>query len=188
MAEHFVTSAALRALGRIAPKSGDTFTRTALRAAMGEAPRSSTQKLLSLGFATYRRMVQGSTVVTVYTLTEEGAAAVAAALGGKVLKNERTCTRQPARGTLPQRLWALMRNRKVLDAPSAANLLCDAGDAAYQDVRRRCSEHLRRWHCAGAIELSKAQLAQNAKRYVLINDPGPAVPQWPEKRARRKAA
>lgn len=172
----WVTSAALRALARIAPAEGDTFTRDQLAEAMGEPPRSSTRKLAALQFITAQRVVQQGVAGVTYAVTAEGAAAIAAAAVGQVLTGGGTTMHAAQPGTLRWRLWSLLRVRRSLDGEEAASVLCDAGDARYVSKRGRINEYLRRWAEAEVLQLSAAKLPKGRKRYVLVNDPGPAVP------------
>lgn len=176
----WVTSIALRALVKLAPKKGDRFTVAALASHTADLPAVRRQraitKLLGLGFITYKRHLVGGGAESVYTVTADGAAAIAAAGQGAMLMAGAHCTKPASPGSLRSRLWALMRIRKVLDAEEAVQLLANAGDPAYISKRNKANECLRRWYQAGVLQLSAKVGPRGQKRYVLPADPGPAVP------------
>lgn len=179
-ADRWVASALLRALAALAPRAGQRFTGPALAASLPELPANrranGTRRLVALGFVTHARsLVEGRPVYT-YTVTPEGAAAIAAAASGAVLMGGRQGTLAAKPGTLRARLWALLRMRRVLDAESATRLLCDAGDSSFVSKRNHINEFLRRWRDAGVVDLSTAIGPRGQKRYVLVVDSGPAVP------------
>lgn len=188
----WITSIVLRTLARLAPAAGATFNSQLLAEALPcltvQRRRRGTTKLLAMGFITHsRRLVAGRPVYT-YTTTADGEAAIAAAASGALVMAGRLGTLQPTPATLRARLWLLLRMRKVLDCEEAAQLLCDAGESAYISKRNRINDHLRRWHQAGAVELSKAIGYRGRKRYVLVNDPGPAVPRFLPRSRTQQAA
>lgn len=176
----WVTSIALRALGQLAPKKGDTFTADALAIHTPELSaarrRRAITKLLGLQFIAYKRHLVGQAALSIYTVTADGAAAIAAAGQGAMLMPGAQLAKPAAPGSLRARLWALVRIRKVLGADEAVQLLADAGDPAYISKRNKANECLRRWQLAGVLQLSAQVGPKGQKRYVLVTDPGPAVP------------
>lgn len=175
----WVTSALLRALVDLAPQAGSTFTMPQLAGALPDLPAVRRQrgitKLLALQFITYRRQLVEGVSTCVYSTTPDGAAAIAAAGQGAMLMAGAHQPKQPAKGTLRHRLWALLRIRKVLDADEAVKLLADAGDPAFISKRNKANEHLRRWAQAGAVQVSAKVGPKGQKRYVLLAD-SPEVP------------
>jgi hypothetical protein len=175
----WITSALLRALVTLAPAAGNRFTMPQLAAALADVPAVRRQrgitKLLGLRFITYRRQLVDGVSTCVYIVTPDGAAAIAAAGQGAMLMPGAHQAKQPAKGTLRHRLWALIRIRKVLDAEEAVKLLADAGDPAYISKRNKANECLRRWAQAGALQLSAKVGPKGQKRYVLLTD-SPEVP------------
>jgi DNA-binding MarR family transcriptional regulator len=178
--ERWVASALLRALATLAPCAGQRFTGPALAASLPDLPArrraNGTRRLVALGFVTHARSLVDGRPVYTYTVTPEGAAAIAAAASGAVLMAGRQGTLAARPGTLRARLWALLRMRRVLDAETAARLLCDAGDSSFVSKRNRINEFMRRWRDAGVVDLSAAIGPRGQKRYVLLADSGPAVP------------
>lgn len=176
----WVTSIALRALGQLAPSKGDTFNADALAICTPELSaarrRRAITKLLGLQFIAYKRQLVGQAALSVYTVTADGAAAIAAAGQGAMLMPGAQLAKPAAPGSLRARLWALVRIRKVLGADEAVQLLADAGDPAYISKRNKANECLRRWQRAGVLQLSAQVGPKGQKRYVLVTDPGPAVP------------
>lgn len=177
---HWVTSIVLRALAQLAPKKGNTFCADDLAARAPELSaarcRRAITKMLDLQFITYKRRLVGQVAQSVYTVTADGAAAIAAAGQGAMLMSGAHQAKPAAPGTLRARLWALMRIRKVLGADEAVQLLADAGDRAFISKRNKANECLRRWQLAGVLQLSAQVGPRGQKRYVLVADPGPAVP------------
>lgn len=176
----WITSILLRTLAALAPNAGNRISGDALAAALPNLTTArrtrGTTKLLALGFITYTRCLVAGRTTYAYTVTAEGAAAIAAAASGAMLMAGRHGSRPALPGSLRARLWALMRMRKVLGAEEAVQLLADAGDPAFISKRNKANECLRRWQQAGVLELSAQVRAKGQKRYVLITDPGPAVP------------
>lgn len=174
------TSVVLRALVQLAPKAGDKFTLPALAATTpvlrAVRRQRAITKLLGLGYISYRRVLVDGANQSVYTVTADGAAAIAAAGQGAMLMPGAHQPKAAAPGTLRARLWALVRIRKVLGAEEAVQLLADAGDPAYISKRNKANECLRRWHQAGVLQVSGQVGPKGQKRYVLVADPGPAVP------------
>lgn len=176
----WVTSEVLRALVRLAPTAGNRFTKPVLAAHTPDLSETSRQraitKLLGLGFITHKRALADDATRSIYTVTADGAAAIAAAGQGAMLMPGAHQAKPAAPGTLRARLWALMRIRKVLGADEAVQLLADAGDRAFISKRNKANECLRRWQLAGVLQLSAQVGPRGQKRYVLVADPGPAVP------------
>jgi hypothetical protein len=176
----WVTSIVLRALVQLAPRKGANFTAATLASHTADLPAVRRQravtKLLGLGYITYKRFLVDGRSESTYTVTADGAAAIAAAGQGAMLMSGTHGTKPPGAGSLRSRLWALMRIRKVLDAEEAVQLLADAGDPAFISKRNKANECFRRWHLAGVLQLSAKVGPKGQKRYVLPVDPGPAVP------------
>lgn len=190
----WVTSIVLRALVQLAPKKGDKFTTAALATVTPDLTAVRRQraitKLLGLQFITYKRHLVGPATQSVYTVTAEGAAAIGAVGQGAMLMAGPHRPRPGQPETFRARLWALLRIRKVLGAEEAVQLLIDAGDPKYISKRGRANEYLRRWQMAKVVELSAQVGPRGQKRYVLVTDPGPAVPAFipPITAAQAKAA
>lgn len=75
------------------------------------------------------------------------------------------------------RLWALVRMRKALTVTEAAELLTDAGGNLAR-AKAKASLYLLTWATAfpDAMQVSAIRIRNN-KRYVLVRDLGPGVPQ-----------
>lgn len=176
----WVTSTVLRALAQLAPDKGQQFTVDALAKVTPELSPVRRQraitKLLALGFITYRRVLRDQVAHCVYRVTPEGAAAIAAAAQGAVLMAGQAGPRSPARDSFRARLWQLVRIRKVVVAEDAVQLLLDAGDPRFISKRNKANEYLRAWAANGVLQLSAKRGPRGQKHYVLVTDPGPAVP------------
>ena len=176
----WVTSVVLRALVGLAPKSGDQFATEALAQAtpnLGAVRRQrAVKKLLDLGFIAYRRKLAGTVTRSIYTVTADGAAAIQSAAQGAMLMAGQRSPRPVAAGSLRARLWHLVRIRKVIMADEAVQLLADAGDPAYVSKRNKANECLRAWAANGVLQLGAKRGPRGQKQYVLVADPGPAVP------------
>lgn len=176
----WVTSMVLQALVQLAPREGDTFTQAGLGQLVPDLTdarrQRATAKLVALGFvALQRRLVDGVAAGT-YTVTADGAAAIAAAGQGAMLMAGAAGPRPATPGSLRARLWQLLRIRKALTADEAVQLLADAGDSAFTSKRNRANECLRGWAANGVLQVSAKVGPRGQKRYVLVADPGPAVP------------
>lgn len=145
---------------------------------------SALDHLAVLGFihTTPTPVGRGKQGLTWYAITPDGVAAAKAA--------QAEAARQArARGALAMsastrassafaaRLWALLRMRQHLTAGDAAKLLTDAGDD-FEQAKKRAATYLRTWAYANpkALQIS-AQRFDGFKRYVLLEDLGPSVPQ-----------
>lgn len=196
----WVTGITLQALARSgATAAGQQFTARQLhgflRGALKPEQRvHATTRLCSLGFLQHKAQLEevdghlqpGS----LYTITTEGAQAIAAAAAGHVHKSGPRGPRERGKalppGSLADRLWKLVRVRKVIDSETAARTLCDAGDPdAFRRTRDTCARTLRHWELAGALQAAarrvavagQARTSNGNKRYVLITD-APQPPRW----------
>lgn len=188
----WVTAAVLLALARLAPTAGKEFTAVQLAARtagqLSDAQRvNATTRLCFLGFVRHRVGYVANDRADLYTVTPEGAAAIAAASAGQVRKSGPRPGRaqnpvKPA--SLTARLWKLLCMRQMLDAESAARVLCDAGDAAvFKRTQASIARTLRRWGQAGTVAESRCRVgavgtSNGFIRYVLQVEPGPTPPRW----------
>jgi hypothetical protein len=147
-----------------------------------------TSRLCTLGFLHAKLQLVNDGPTTVYTVTAEGAGAIAAAGAGHVRKSGPKGTRRgppPALGTLAQRLWALVRVRRIVDSESAAQTLADAGVGEFASLRATVAKTLRRWELAGALAPRAKRVhvagqptqSNGVKGYVLLQD-APRPPVW----------
>lgn len=188
----WVTAAALLALARLAPTAGSEFTAVQLaartRGQLSDAQRvHATTRLCFLGFLRHRVGYVANDRADLYTVTPEGAAAIAAASAGQVRKSGPRPGRaqNPVKPTsLTARLWKLLCMRQMLDAESAARVLCDAGDAAvFKRTQASIARTLRRWGQADIVSESRCRVgavgtSNGFIRYVLKAEPGPTAPRW----------
>lgn len=176
----WVTAMVLRSLASLAPAAGSTFTQRSLAKAQPDLTparrQRATAKLVALGFATMQRQLLDGTMQGVYTVTADGAAAIEAAANGAMLMSGQQGPRPPAPGSFRARLWQLVRIRKLLTAEEAVQLLADAGDPRFVSKRNRANEYLRAWAANGVLQVSAKRGTRGQKQYVLVTDPGPAVP------------
>lgn len=166
--------------------AGTVFTNLDLARWVGKrmAPEQrvhASSRLVALGFLLSQVQLVNDGPTTVYTVTPEGAAAIAEAGMGKVRKSGPKGTRRgppPAKGTLAQRLWALVRVRRIVDSDSAAQTLCDAGEGDFARLRATVAKTLRRWELAGALAArakrihlpGQPEASNGVKGYVLVQD------------------
>lgn len=184
MSARWVTAEVLAALAARGLGAGAQFTAAELDAWTTLAPTQrvhATTLLCALGFVRHRIEQLRAGVperADVYTLTPDGAAAVAAAAQGRARKSGPKAAHGKGRTLQPHsvsaRLWALLRVRRKLDSESAAATLCDAGQD-YARMRATIAKTLRRWAAAGAVQESArrvgAQGTSNGfKSYVLVVD------------------
>lgn len=147
-----------------------------------------TSRLCALDFLQAKLQLVNDGPTTVYTVTAEGAIAIAEAGAGKVRKSGPKTTRRgppPKQGSLAARLWALVRVRRIVDSDSAAQTLCDAGAGDFASLRATVAKTLRRWELAGALAprakrinvAGQPQSSNGVKGYVLLQD-APRPPKW----------
>lgn len=176
----WVTGEALTALAAQGLRAGGEFTSGQLRTwskrlRTGNGCAHATGKLIALGFVTaaMRANSDMSNREGVYTVTEAGAEAIKAAGSGyshrsgpKVPHGHRNAA---VPGSFAQRLWALLRARRMLDSDTAAQTLTDAGDDA-DKAAQRAARYFSDWHAAGAVQPSAQRLPGGCKRWVLVRD------------------
>lgn len=187
--ERWVTAAVLCALAARELKAGAVFHGRDLaswvRRRLDDAQRNhATTRLIALGFLTHRLCLVDGEREMAYTVTADGAAAIAEAARGHVRRSGPKTTRTVAPAgpqTFAGRLWALLRIRRILSAPEAAELLVDAGGpvATRAKTARR---YLARWATTGAVGRSPKRTncvgtSNGEVRFVLLID-SPAPPQW----------
>lgn len=138
-----------------------------------------TTRLSYLKFLTHRVTLQMPQMkpMRTYTVTAEGAAAIAEAGKGVVLRSgckgtRKANTLQP--DSLVMRLWALVRLRAIVDSESATQTLCDAGTDDFKSMQTNVQRHLRRWAAAGALIESARRInpgggSNGLKRYVIAD-------------------
>lgn len=190
----WITQAVLAALAQQGiRKAGDVFSARQLARWLTEAEVNAqqrtrvTSRLCLQGFLEHQHIVEevdGAELAGVmYTLTETGAAQVAAVAAGQAHlsgpKAARDVPNVARDGTLAKRLWDLARIRRALDSGEAAQLLCDAGDPdAYRRTEATIRRTLRRWALAGAMAEAarrvqvegQARTSNGRKRYVMQSD------------------
>lgn len=189
MAVVWVTATVLQLLAAQGlSKAGASFTSTELnRWVQGKLSRTQRMQATGLmGRAGFWTLEQTSATERCYTLTAEGAAAVAEAGHGKVHRsgpNGPSGPKTPSPDSLVVRLWKLLRLRGALDADSAARTLCDAGDAdAFERARANIGKYLVLWKKAGAVDVAARRVgaagqSRGFKRYVLKDEwKGSALP------------
>lgn len=190
----FTSVQLLHALERVRQQSGAALT--------PEQRNSATSRLCALQFIQPRQVVGDDADgdlnrIYVYTLTRDGWEAVRAAATGHVRKSGPKTTRAPGPlkpETLTQRLWNLLRIRKMIDSDSAASLLADAeaGPDAARRLQSTCRRLLHRWALHGAVQQSarrvrtegEAATSNGVKRYVLVKD-APTPPRGNPRKAGR---
>jgi hypothetical protein len=195
MSTRWVTASALKALAAQRKRAGEEFTAGELalwtRSELTPDQRvHASTRLCGLGFVRHHAEIILGERVDVYTITDDGAAAIQAAAQGEVRKSGPKDTRAPnpvRPDDLSSRLWTLLRMRKVLDTDAAARTLCDAGDD-FERMRATVGKTLRRWEMAvpDAVQASQrrvpvagqSKMSNGAKRYVLVKDLGPTPPRW----------
>lgn len=138
-----------------------------------------TTRLSYLKFITHRVTLQMPQMkpMRTYTVTTDGAAAIAEAGRGAVLRSgckgtRKANTLQP--DSLVMRLWALIRLRTIVDSESATQTLCDAGSDDFRRMQVNVQRHLRRWAEAGALteaarRINPGRGSNGNKRYVLVD-------------------
>lgn len=187
----WTTGAVLQALGENGLGMGGTFTSGELAQWLPRVNRErrweATKRMQDMGLLTARmKFVQELTRREGhYTITEAGAAAIAAAMAGQVPRSGPKGThpahlRPAAPGSFAERLWALLRMRQVLDSDTAASTLVDAGGDVVK-ARKSASHYLRRWSQIGVVQESAQRVNRTGtsngnKRYVLVKDCGPTPP------------
>lgn len=176
----WVTAAVLQALAEQQLAAGAQFTVAQLDAWLaeritGEQRVHATTRLVGLGMLRHQVAVDTELRrVDRYTVTDDGAEAIAAAAAGHVRKSGPKVSRRPnphQPGSLVVRLWQLVRLRRIVDSDSAAATLCDAG-GDFTRVQATVRKYLRRWADAGALEEGKRRVggqgtSNGTKRYVL---------------------
>jgi hypothetical protein len=177
----------LLALAKLVPKVGQRITSAELAAAVphlrAEQRMRATTRLGTMGFLVHKVvLVKGESVHT-FTVTDDGLAAIEAAQSGWRITSGKRGPRAPRPGSVAARVWALLRIRKVLDADSAAQLLCNAEDGNYRNVRETARIAMARWAADGVLSISHQPIVTGfggppRKRYVLVKDPGPMPPAW----------
>lgn len=197
----WVTATVLRELGLRAQRPGAKFTASEL-AAWTEGTLSHEQRvhassrLCALKFVLHSVARVEGKQDDIYTVTEDGWAAMQAAVGGHVRKSGPKGTRKPnpiKPESLAARLWSLVRLRKIVEVDSAAQTLCDAGEDDYQRVHETVARTLRRWELCGALQGGAKRVRRDVarsngtKRYVLVVD-SLEPPRWrPALKAQREA-
>lgn len=186
-AMRWTTAEALASLAAHGMVEGSTFTTSQLRewVPLDTAGKVKyvTRKLVALNFVDAGRALKAGASLDQegrYTVTLSGAAAIKSAGQGHVRKSgnpgQSLPPRPPAPGSLAMRVWALLRARKVLDAGSASETLCDAGEDI-SSTTKTITTYLRRWAKTGALQASARRLASGFKQYVLVKD-SPEPPVW----------
>ncbi len=186
-AMRWTTAEALASLAAHGMVEGSTFTTSQLRewVPLDTAGKVKyvTRKLVSLKFVDAGRALKAGSSMDLegrYTVTLSGAAAIKSAGEGHVRKSgnqgQPVAPRPPAAGSLAMRVWALLRARKVLDAGSASETLCDAGDDVAA-AAKTITTYLRRWAKTSALQASARRLPNGFKQYVLVKD-SPEPPAW----------
>lgn len=199
----WVTAVVLRELGLRVQRPGAKFTATEL-AGWTEGQLSHEQRvhassrLCALAFVEHGMALIDGDRHDVYTVTDDGWAAMQAAVAGHVRKSGPKGTRKPNPvdpDSLAARLWQLVRLRKIVETETAAQTLCDAGDDDFARVRATVARTLRRWELCGALQgaakrvrrSGQAATSNGAKRYVLVAD-SLEPPRWrPALKAQRQA-
>lgn len=123
-----------------------------------------------------------------YTVTADGAEAIAAAASGHTRKSGPKGQRAPNPlhpESLVMRLWQLVRMRRIVDTDSATATLCNAGEGNYASTEDSVRKYLRRWADAGALEEARRRVgaqgkSNGRKRYVLREEwqRSPEPPRW----------
>jgi hypothetical protein len=173
-----LVGATLKALAeRKFAQAGRSFTTAELRGwvpCLQDAARNCryvTGELLKNEFVAVAPKRQG-----VYVVTDVGVAAIKAAAAGKPPPQAGGDRPIKPKTAFSDRLWSLMRARQILDAGAAAETLVDAGDdQVLKAAQRRAAMYLREWETAGYLEQGRQRIGRH-KRFVLVNDPGPATP------------
>lgn len=198
----WVTAAALRALAGQPLLPGASFSSSDLDEWLAgaldvEQRQHATTKLCELGFVTQRWQLVKGERVSLYTLTSEGAAALAGTRTGQERKSGPKVGRRgnpPSPDQFSARLWQLLRMRRMLTPREGATLLCDAG-SDIDKARKTAAKCLNRWAKAGAVEAGKRRVrapdappsSNGDKRYVLVID-RVDPPTWHKPRSRRSTA
>jgi len=201
----WVTAHVLARLAATGCVAGSRFTSLWLASAVDgygistEQRQHATGQMLKLGFLKHRVAVIAGERCVDYTVTEEGAQAIAQAAAGLVRKSGPKGSRKPSPvrpEALATRLWNLVRMRQVVDSDACTQLLCNAGEQEFKRVRATVQKTLRRWELAGALQAGERRVqvpgqppsSNGNKRYVLVKD-SPLPPAWsPVLKQARQAA